>query len=77
MSADANERLDAQLSAIAWEHLAQVNGPGDWRLGSETYEIEDTDDPDDALVFVRKSDGARFEIDVWVTAVQLPAERAS
>jgi hypothetical protein len=49
------------------EYVAQVNGPGDWRVGGEIYDV-DFDVTEGPIELIRRSDGQRVLVEVSVTA---------
>lgn len=67
----ATESLAEHLTSHAFESLTEGNLPWRWVIGSETYEIEEIDEPDDPLILVRRSDAARFRVDVAVSVERL------
>ncbi len=60
------------LSAVLAEHLVSR---GSVYLKGREYSVEtaDDDDPDSVLVLTRVTDGRRFEVEVEVDAIELPA----
>ena len=64
------DRLAAVLTAAVYEHFVNSLGPFTFSAygRDEEYEILDSEDDDDVLTFERKLDGARFEVEFWVSA---------
>jgi hypothetical protein len=65
LSAHFADLIDQQLS---FEVEPEVE------LRGQTFELQETEKPYDPFVFVRKSDGARFEVDYTIEVRELPAE---
>jgi hypothetical protein len=63
-------RLAAVLTAAVYEHFTERLGPFTFSAHGrdETYDLLDSADDDDVLTFERRPDGARFEVEFWVSA---------
>lgn len=64
-------KLAGVLTAAVYERFTNWAGPGPFTFSSggrdETYELLDSDPDDDLLTFERKADGARFQVEFWVS----------
>ena len=72
---DPVAELHRHLEQCAYEYLADVNGPGEWvvypshagPIGDDRRYDVDQDVTEGPVVLVRRSDGARFNVDVSVS----------
>lgn len=72
---DPTAELQEHLEQCAYEYLADINGSGEWvvypghagPIGDDRRYDVDQDVTEGAVVLVRRSDGARFEVDVTVS----------
>lgn len=78
--ADPIEELREHLEQCAYEYLADVNGPGEWvvysghagMIGDDRRYDVDQDVTEGPVVLVRRSDEARFQVDVTVSVAHEP-----
>jgi hypothetical protein len=65
-SSDPVSDLQDHFETCCMEHIAQINGPGEWRLNGEIYDV-DFDVVEGPVELVRRSDQQRMKVDVSVS----------
>lgn len=74
MTAGHMDDLLDHLQQCVNEYIFRVNGPNEWRVGSETYEVDQDSYPDGGAAYlVRASDGERFEVHADVSVCRVEA----
>lgn len=74
MTAGHMDDLLDHLQQCVNEYLFRVNGPTEWRVGGETYEVDQDSYPEGGAAFlVRASDGVRFEVSADVIVCRVVA----
>lgn len=69
---DATHQLEAEVASMLDETLCNTGGFQGIYAHGHKYEMEYTDETDESFVFVRQSDGKRFEVEFDVFVRELP-----